>query len=137
MRKLLEVKEVGNIKVGERYGGDTCDGYEIRTEKEVLQLLVENGQNCCESWGFFTSEDRPDDFLGRELVEVEITDTALNTERVEQSGYYEESGGIQFVTLKFSDGSALQFAVYNAHNGYYGHSIYFIVDGKIELDEVL
>lgn len=82
-------------------------------------------------------EDNTEDFIGKTLIDVELTDKALNTQKVEDSGYYEDGGGIQFVNFKFSDGSVLQFAVYNAHNGYYGHPIIIAKDTEILMEDTL
>ena len=99
------------------------DGYKITTEKTEYLILIDNGQCCCESWGYFVSEDDINDYIGKDLIDVALTDKALNNKKLKESGYYDDCGGIQFVDFKFSDGSVLQFAVYNAHNGYYGHPI--------------
>lgn len=153
MNKLLSVNEVFGLKVGNRPTlegengsqlgivgmisylsgcGISFDGYEIKTENATYRILIDNGQNCCESWGYFSSDDNFDDYLGKDLIDVSLTDTALNQQRVADSGWYDgDEGGIQFVDFKFSDGSVLQFAVYNAHNGYYGHAIYVIKDEEI------
>ena len=93
------------------------DGYKITTEKTEYLILIDNGQCCCESWGYFVSEDDINDYIGKDLIDVALTDKALNNKKLKESGYYDDYGGIQFVDFKFSDGSVLQFAVYNAHNG--------------------
>ena len=36
--------------------GISFDGYEIKTENATYRILIENGQNCCESWGYFSSD---------------------------------------------------------------------------------
>lgn len=113
-------------------GYSTYDGYEVKTDKHSYKVLIDNGQCCCESWGYFASND-PDfeQYIGKELEDVRLTDTALNTESVEKSGYYEDEGGIQFADFCFADGSKLQLAVYNSHNGYYGHPIFVLMDDTI------
>ena len=152
MNKLLSVKEIFGFRLGNRPQisgengsqlgiagmlnylsgvGISFDGYEVKTENATYRILIENEQNYCESWGYFSSDDNYEDFIGKDLVDVSLTDTALNQQKVQESGWYEDEGGIQFVDFKFSDGSVLQFAVYNAHNGYYGHSIYVIKDEEI------
>jgi len=107
------------------------DGYRITTTEHEYLFLVYGEQNCCEQWGYFASDDSANDYIGKTLVATELTDVALDTRRVEESGYYEDGGGIQFVNLKMSDGGVLQLSVYNAHNGYYGHPIIFAKDMKI------
>ena len=141
MEKVISIEEITNLRLGNtgrnnervslgimqmlnalvEYG--EYDGYKITTEKTEYLILIDNGQCCCESWGYFVSEDDTSDYIGKNLVDVALTDKALNNKKLTESGYYDNYGGIQFVDFKFSDGSVLQFAVYNAHNGYYGHPI--------------
>lgn len=53
---------------------------------------------------------------------------------VAENGEYAQ---IQFVNLTCSDGTTFQLAVYNAHNGYYGHKIMiFNDDTKIHENEL-
>ncbi len=117
-------------------GGAGMDGYKITTNEHIIQVLIDNGQSCCESWGYFASEDDLVSFVGAELREVNLTDTALHKEKVEASGYYEDGGGIQFVDFVTSQGT-FQLTVYNAHNGYYGHGIVVAKDNDILLNETL
>jgi hypothetical protein len=91
-------------------------GYHVTTDQQVIELEIWNKQDCCENWGYFWSNDNPDDFIGATLQEVRITDTILDTEKLVD--VYD--GGIMFVSLYTSSG-VLQFVAYNEHNGYYGH----------------
>lgn len=115
------------------------DGFEINTEKHQWLILIDNSQSCCESWGYITSDDDLEKYVGKTLTDVRLTDTALNTEYVEKSGVYGDldGGGIQFVDFIFDDNLVLQFAVYNSHNGYYGHDILIVKDEKIILNDVI
>ena len=114
------------------------DGYKITTQEHEFNILIDNGQCCCENWGYFASEDDFSQYIGKELKEVNLTDTALNKEKAEENGAYGyEEGGIQFVDFVFTDGDVLQFAVYNEHNGYYGHGIIFAKDTEILLQDTL
>ena len=112
------------------------DGYLVETDEHKYHVLISNTQDCCESWGYFSSEDDVAQFVGARLKEVNLTDVALNKKKIEDSGYYEEEGGIQFVDF-VTDRGTLQLAVYNAHNGYYGHGIIVAKDAEILLGDTL
>lgn len=148
--KISSIEEVTNIRLGNTgalsggngsrlgmaqmlnalMGGSSYDGYRIKTDKHEFNILIDNGQCCCESWGYFYLNDDEQEFVGSELLEVNLTDKALNKQKVEESDYYEDCGGIQLVDF-VTDKGVLQFAVYNAHNGYYGHPIIFAKDEEI------
>ena len=155
MEKLISIDEVIGLHLGNpgrnsekarlgmaqminyMCGCSSYDGYKVKTSEHEYLILIDNEQNCCESWGYFASEDDFDSFIGKSLNSIELTDLALNNKKVEESGYYDDCGGIQFVNFKFNDGSVLQFAVYNAHNGYYGHPIIIAKDENILLQDTL
>jgi hypothetical protein len=122
--------------LGNLYGGASMDGYKVTTNEHTIHVLIDNGQSCCESWGYFASEDDLASFIATELREVNLTDTALHKEKVEETGYYEDGGGIQFVDFVTSQGT-FQLAVYNAHNGYYGHGIVVALDNDLLLNDTL
>ena len=122
--------------IGTLFGGSSMDGYKVVTDKHVFYVLIDNGQSCCESWGYFSSEDDETPFVGSELLEVKLTDTALNQQAVDKSDYYDDEGGIQFVDF-VTDKGTFQLAVYNAHNGYYGHGILVLKDDEVILDDTL
>lgn len=134
---ITAIHEVYDFRIAGSLYGEKYDGYEIVTPEHTYRILIENEQNCCESWGYFSSDDNLDGYVGENLVGVELTDKALNRMKFEQSGYYDEDGGIQFVDFKMASGRVLQFAVYNAHNGYYGHSIIVAKDDDIVLSKCL
>jgi hypothetical protein len=93
-------------------------GYCIHTDEQQILILVSTGQGCCESTGYVCSEENLDDFIGADIIDIEITDTALNSRVLERSETFE--GGVMFLNVKTTKG-VLQFVVYNDHNGYYGH----------------
>ncbi len=97
-------------------------GFAVTTTKQTIKLYISNDSSCCESWGYFWCNDKPQDFVGAMLRSVSITDTALNTKMIEENGAdSRDAGGIMFVNLDTSKG-VLQFVAYNSHNGYYGHT---------------
>jgi hypothetical protein len=115
-------------------GGRYCReaGFQIVTTEQTITLAIDDESSCCESWGYFLTEDDTEKFIGAELRGVSITDTnrshrtfiAYGTEGY--PGYDAEgntdldSGDVMFVDIE-TDRGVLQFVAYNAHNGYYGH----------------
>lgn len=146
--KIISIQEVRGVQLGNRDGRlglsrmiyfcvySSMDGYKVVTDKHIYHVLIDNVQSCCETWGYLSSEDDFEQFIGSELIEVKLTDTALNQTVVANSGYYEGRGGIQFVDFITTVG-VLQLAVYNGHNGYYGHEIIIAKDEEILLEDTL
>lgn len=114
-------------------GGRTMDGYRIKTSDagDVL-VCIDDGQSCCERYGYFSSDDDLNQYVGANLNDIELVDTALKVESLKENDleYGFDGGGIQFVNFKTSKGT-FQLAVYNAHNGYYGHGILVAVGENI------
>ena len=137
---ILSIEEIENVNLkGEKddeHGWDRHDGFKITTTEQEILLLISSYQSCCESWGYFMSEDDLDKFLAADLVGIEVTDTNRSHRHVFTEGFAEikgdgrepihlDSGDVMFVDIKTSVGT-LQFTAYNAHNGYYGHSAHIV-----------
>lgn len=130
--RITKIEPVEGFKADEDRTWDSYSGYAVHTTEQVIYLLIDDCQSCCENWGYFMSldEDAFGTFVGAELHEVKLTDTALNTQQLasETAGstngfgekYDKEYACTMFVTLETSAGP-LQFTAYNEHNGYYGH----------------
>lgn len=117
---ITKIEEVQWEKVNERkYGA----GYKITTNKQSILFLIANYQACCEDWGYLTSEDNLEEFIGAELNDIRITDTALKTYDLPKNHGGDYENNVVFLTLETSKGP-LQFVAYNYHNGYYGHNVY-------------
>lgn len=117
---IININEIHEDKEG-------ASGYAITTNKQVIKLLIDNDQLCCESWGYFMSEDEFDSFIGADIMEISLTDTALNTTKFKKYDIDAEwfEGGVMFVNITTSKG-LLQFVAYNEHKGWYGHDAYVI-----------
>lgn len=105
---------------------DSHLGYEIHTSEQVISILISNYSLCCENWGIITTEDSLQDFVGSELLSIEVVDMDYKTHPLtmnflEVSGYNDETG-ICFIDINTSSGK-LQFVLYNKQNGYYGHHV--------------
>lgn len=112
-----------SIAVDAKY--QNYDGYKVETDEGVFFIVIENDSQCCENWGYLSSNDELHEFEGSELYSVNIVDTKLET--VEDVCSYE--GDCMFVNLETSGGT-LQLVCYNEHNGYYGHHAMLLAGEK-------
>jgi len=119
------IETVDNLKDNNYYCG--FEGYKINTDKRSIFVVIDNDTQCCETWGYFC--DNQEDFeyyKDAELIDVVVIDDKLLSESMKdkKSDLICElnSGCAYFVEIKTSKGS-FQLAVYNEHNGYYGHAV--------------
>lgn len=123
MEKIVKIEE---ITESDESGWNGKSGFSLTTDTQVIKLLIDNGQCCCEEWGYFMSEDNTDQFVGAEIISITLTDTCLNTKEFDKRlEYGVDCGGCMFVNIN-TDRGVLQFVAYNSHNGYYGHDAYVI-----------
>jgi len=119
--KILRIGEFTGEKIDNDAKWRHYSGFEIETDAQCIVLGIDDGQSCCESWGYFMSHDDVADFIGATVVGVSIVDTALCVARVErEEAHTRDDGDIMFVNID-TDRGVLQFCAYNKHNGYYGH----------------
>jgi len=114
--KILEVKDVRDRRT---LGYGVYDGYDIVTDKRTIFLGIDNRQDCCEDWGYFSTPEDPQEFIGATLLQLKVdgNECLLQTLRDIAEGYcYAE-----FINLE-TDRGTLQFVIYNEYNGYYGHA---------------
>ena len=117
--------------------GVIMDGYKIETDKHVYLVLINIDKNYGGVGGYLTSEDNVEYFIGANLREVKLTNTALNQAVVDENiPYGTFAGGIQFVDFS-TDKGVFQLAVYNEHNGYYGRTILVAKDNELLLKEYM
>lgn len=118
MSKIVSISEFHERKGG--YGRES--GFEVLLDDgKRVTLAIGDYQDCCEEWGYFLTEDDADKFVGAELLNVYVTDTALTNRSVPPEGGGLDGGDVMFVNLD-TDRGKLQFVAYNAHNGFYGHT---------------
>lgn len=127
MAKILKIEDCGfSIETKNTWHSlDTYDGYVITTDVGDIKVGVDNNSCCCENWGYLSSLDNPDDFVGAEVIAVKVVDEALKI--YEDFSIYE--GGVMFVNIETNKG-VFQLVVYNEHNGYYSHDAVVIVNGE-------
>lgn len=147
--KILKIEEVESLpSEDDEYKAysllGTRSGFQITTDKQIIQLLIEDEQNCCEDWGYLLSEDNLEEFIGEYITDIYLTDKKLKTintykqldgSTIEFLMGIHEKLDIVFVNVETTKG-LLQFAAYNAHNGYYGHKV-FINSKQLNYKETL
>lgn len=113
---IQEISEVLDHKIeGEEY-----DGFRIRTNKQTIYVVIDNCQRCCEDWGYISTPtaDEVSELIGTKLLSIDIVNQSLNkTEFVSCPAYEDDFMFVHFNT----DRGVFELAVYNHHNGYYGH----------------
>ena len=128
MEKILSIAETSFSE-----NGNSFSGFIVTTDKQTIKLGITDYQSCCESWGYFMSEDDISSFVGSNLLEITITDNALATSILKLDDASERY--TMFVNINTTEG-LLQFVAYNAHNGYYGHEA-IVRSTSLNVTEVL
>lgn len=100
---------------------DYGEGLRIITNKGDIVLVISSGQNCCESFGgnFLETPDDINKYVGAKILSIEDT----NDRNLDD--YYDCGGETQLKIV--TNKGVLQYAVYNSHNGYYGHATFLQV----------
>jgi hypothetical protein len=134
---IKSIEEVFDL-VFEKIDEDiSFNGYKITTDQHVIHVLIDNDQKCCERWGYFSSEDDHNQYIGCDLRAINVTDTALKQCQISASERHLRIGSdVQFVDFVTS-GGVFQLAVYNAHNGYYGHPVLVLQDDEVVFDKTM
>jgi len=125
---ILSIEEIE-----EGSGFDGLSGYAITTSKQVIKFLVESFQLCCEEWGYMTTNDNTNDFVGAKVLAIKRV--AADYSKLPIVPDDDEFINTIFVDIETNIG-VLQFAAYNAHNGYYGHEVK-IVSEQLTISEEL
>lgn len=131
MEKIISISEVENRKIKQEgcVFAISYDGFEIVTDQQTIFVGISNGINCCESWGYVTSIDNSEDFIGAELLDVVVVDENLiaTSIKLKEVGESIEDGDFGAVFVNFETSKGLfQLTMYNCHNGYYGHDVTII-----------
>lgn len=127
MSKIISITETSFGK-GDKYSGFVL----LLDDDSTVRMGIENGQCCCENWGYLTSQDDLTDFIGAMFISVAVTDAELK--HYDVASVYD--GAAMFINVETSRG-CLQFVAYNEHNGYYSHDAVLIENGTITHTEYL
>ena len=128
---------IKEIKQDIFYHKTRYEGFIIKTNKQVIQVGIEESQQCCECSGYLTTNDNINYFLEAELKEIIEVDEYFNTKEFDvkafEAGFYMENTQMIFINFNTNKGT-LQFIAYNEHNGYYSHNV-FLSSTQLKIDE--
>lgn len=109
------------------------DGVLIEYEDGTASFFgIKDGQQCCESFGYINWQEDTDfnDYIGAEVRNISFVESSGNKEFIDWIGDDGIGTGIDIDDCMFfdveTDKGDLNFAVYNHHNGYYGHSVWYV-----------
>lgn len=121
MEQIKKIESFDDFKPANDGHYSNYEGFEVETTEQRIYVLISNSSSCCENWGHFATPDDPKEFIGAQLLKVEIVDEALNKETFEKDCGDVYDGGVMFVNFE-TDRGTFQLTAYNKHNGYYGHT---------------
>lgn len=101
---------------------EELDGVKIDFDNDKsLVFGISHDQDCCEEWVYNSQVDNEDvsNYIGAKIHSIEIVDYYVSTQ-LEEIGACETD--CYFLNVMTTKGE-LNFAVYNIHNGYYGHRV--------------
>ena len=105
-----------------------------KTEKATYYFLIDQDQCCCESFGYLSTPDDFNDFIGADLLSIKrvtVNDCVKQNDLEERMNQKFDPAQTMFINIETSNG-LLQLAAYNEHNGYYGH---YVIMGRLEIIE--
>jgi len=113
-------------------------GYKITTNKQVISILICDEADGCESYGIITTDDDLPYYVGAEVVSIVSVDMDYKAHplfgMIEPNIDLDDGNELEccFVDMNTSLGK-IQFAIYNCHNGYYGHRV-LVKSEQLSLD---
>jgi hypothetical protein len=109
---ITAIEEYSNTKENTYYGAEA--GYRITTDQQEIIFAIDDSASCCESWGYFASEDDFSKFIGTELYDISLTDTNLTTREFVKGWDFDkeykdedihlDEGDVMFVNFETSNG---------------------------------
>ncbi len=110
------------LEISETLFDDTYEGFLITTSKQKIKFGISDDQQCCEYPGHLSTNDDIQEFIGAEILNINLVeDDDYKTDQM-VNGNFIDKKFLVFINIETTKGT-LQLAVYNMHNGYYGHEV--------------
>ena len=114
------------IKYIEYFDERNWEGYRIKLIGKTIEVRISNEPQCCELWGVIASSDDLNNVYGWHLYSIDVVkDLGKDNKNILISNIPQKDGEeteVCFVNLNTNHG-IIQFALYNSHNGFYGHDV--------------
>lgn len=135
MPKIVGIIESDSFNMIGEYGETEVEGYIITLDDgSEIKIGISNLGDCCELWGYMSSDDDLSYYIGAEYLKLRVTDTQRATYEEIECGV--DGGDIMFVDI-FTDRGPFQLVMYNCHNGYYGHEAIINIGNQLHHHTVL
>lgn len=86
-------------------------GFEVHSSQQVIRLVIENFQSCCEEWGAGCTASK--EFIGARIQKVGWGKDVIT-----------HGGDCKTAVVEITtDQGKFELQVWNNHNGYYPHDI--------------
>lgn len=121
------------------YESDNEEGVQIILSDgtEVL-FTISNHQRCCEEWGYISAigDEDAQNFVGAAVQDISVVygEDKYLTEYFRDHNISVDDA--YFIRVETDQGD-LEFAVYNEHNGYYGHHVQLKIGNNKVVDNYL
>lgn len=80
MEKIVSINPNASFDDTSEGWTNSMEGVIITTTDQTIRMGISDSQNCCESSGYFFTEDNVEDFIGAKLLSVDLTDAGLHTQ---------------------------------------------------------
>lgn len=124
--KSISYKDSYHIPGSDRFA--RYEGVLVEYEDGTANFFgIQDGQQCCESYGYISWQEDTDfnDYIGAEVRNISFVETSGNREFIDWVVDRDiDINDCMFFDVETNKGD-LNFAVYNHHNGYYGHRVWY------------
>lgn len=140
-KQITDIEELYDVRVNHDGYLYSYSGFRVvLSDNNSIMFVIEDNQQCCESFGYISVNDNLEEFIGSTLQKVEVVTGKEYTksELVIDSLNQANDSHIKIEECVFlvltTDKGELTFTVYNHHDGYYSPNVAVFVGNKLHLE---
>ena len=137
-KQITTIDELFDVEIFQDGYTQEYSGYRLTlSDNNSIMFMIDSYQQCCESFGYLSTNDNIQDFIGSTIQKVEIVtgDNYTKSDLIISNYNGKDTIEVDVKECVFlivtTDKGELTFAVYNAHNGYYSHDVKVFVGDKV------